>query len=143
MSIITNVVLCSFTTGELTIQSTSNSIQCSLPNKYNNNFYNNQTSICFDLNGNSCVITKGNSCHLTNTNYLSCIGNYMECSSQNTVCSTENSIFNVNYAQYYLTEYDSRSDANPGSYSNNSKIPPFITFILSFLLILITMFIIS
>ncbi|KAM9974388.1 hypothetical protein ACTFIW_007841 [Dictyostelium discoideum] len=143
MSIITNVVLCSFTTGELTIQSTSNSIQCSLPYKYNNNYYYNQTSICFDLNGNSCEMTKGNSCNLTNTNYLSCIGNYIECSSQTTICSTENSIFNVNYAQYYLTEYDSRSNPNPGSSSNNSKIPSFISFILSFLLILITMFIIS
>ncbi|KAN0024329.1 hypothetical protein ACTFIV_008735 [Dictyostelium citrinum] len=142
MSIITNVVLCSFTTGELTIQSTSNSIQCSLPNKYINNVYN-QTSICFDLNGNSCVITKGNVCNLTNTNYISCVGDYIECSSQTTVCSTENSIFNVNYSQYFLTEYDSRSNNIPGSSSNNSKIPSFITFVLSFLLIIITMFLIS
>ncbi|KAN0038841.1 hypothetical protein ACTA71_001033 [Dictyostelium dimigraforme] len=137
MSIITNVVLCSFTTGELTIQSTSNSIQCSLP-------YNilNQTSICFDLNGNSCVITQNKNCNLSNTNYVSCVGDYIECYSQSTVCSNQNSNFNVNYAPYYSTEYDSRSN-NPGSSSNNSKIPSFVTFILSILLITITMVLIS
>ncbi|KAK5579155.1 hypothetical protein RB653_008834 [Dictyostelium firmibasis] len=138
MSIISNVVLCSFTTGELTVQSTSNSIKCSFPNKFNKNIYLNQTSICFDLNGNTCIISKDNPCTIKNTKYVSCIGNYIECSSQTTVCSNENSVFFVNYYQHYSTEYDSRSKS-----SSNSQFPSSITFILSLLLIIITTLLIS